>query len=57
MKEIYLISPKISWQRFSKIWNAFPDTSGGPTPQAMIEGKFPYSMVKERSIMIYIDPL
>ena len=56
-KPIYLISPKISWKAFKSIWLAYPDTSGGPTPQFMIDGKWPYKMVKEKSILIYIDPL
>ena len=54
---IYLISPKISWKHFKKIWDAFPDTSGGPTGQAFIDGRFPYRMVREKSILIYIDIL
>ena len=56
-KPIYLISPKISWKAFKKIWNLYPDTSGGPTGKAFIDGKLPYQMVKEKSILIYVDPL
>ena len=56
MKPIYLFSNKISWEHFKKVWDAFPDTSGGPTPSAFIDGKFPYEMVKNKDILIYIDP-
>ena len=54
---IYLISHNISWKAFKKIWDSYPDTSGGPTPQFMIDGKWLYQMVREKSILIYIDPL
>ncbi len=55
-KPIYLFDPKLKWSVFKKIWDKFPDTSGGPTPGALIDGKLIWEMLKERSINIYIDP-
>jgi hypothetical protein len=54
-KKIYIFSPDIKWKTFKKVWDMFPDTSGGPTPEMMISGKPIYSMIKNKDIIVGIN--
>lgn len=55
IKEIYLFSPEIKYKRFYNVWKRFPH--GDIVPQMMIKGKPVWEMIRDKQLLVYIDPL
>ena len=53
-KPIYIFSQGIKYRNFYRIWKCFPNE--GIVPQEMISGKIVHQMIKNKELLVYIDP-